>query len=339
MTVVAIRVDATKERGFGNLSRAMTIGEALRENGHRPVFVSRGSGFAAEYLESRGIADVGIIGEDTEEFDAILASGPGIVIFDVGNTTHAAVAGLKDNGVYVITFDDLGDGRYLADIVVDANLTPKTNPKPMETPTSYLLGPMYVVFNKETLAARRKRRHFRELRRIVVTCGGTDPSGVTPRIVAALGAVDTDIDVDVVLGPGFTPTRELNEVILAAPREFDISQNPADLAVKLRTADLGILSGGLTIFEAAYLGLPSIVISQSETQARNVIPLAERGAIADFGPATAKSAASLFAKLPAEIQRLTDASLRRTMGEAGQSFVDGKGVKRLMQEIKRLIGT
>jgi spore coat polysaccharide biosynthesis predicted glycosyltransferase SpsG len=344
VTVAAIRVDADREIGFGHLERCIAVARELKEANHEPVFVTCEKSIAIPRLAARGITAVETFVPGTatpdaaealsSEIDAILRRGPGLVIFDIGSTSHELAAAVKAMGCFVVSFEDLGDGRYLADLVVDANLTESTNPRKMTTTTRYLLGPEYAVISPECLKAKKKRRRFQELRRIIVSCGGSDPAAVTPHVIAALATLDTEIDIEVVLGPGFAHAAALDRAILATPRICSIVESPSDLPDRLRAADIGIISGGVTLYEAAFLGLPSIVIAQNPAQLRNLPPFDSRNAIINLGLA----ANNPYPNLLSAIRRLADSAIRRSMSEALEKHVDGRGIQRLGTAVREVLG-
>lgn len=340
MTVAAIRVDADREKGLGHLTRCFALAHELAQQNHSPVFITRDKAFVRARAAEHGFPDVDTFSEEGSEAEAILARGPGLVIFDIGSTAHDQIAPIKEVGCFVVTFEDLGDGRYLSDIVVDANLTDKTNPQKIETSTRYLLGADYAIISKECQAAKKRRLGFAQrfrkgnLRQIIVSCGGSDPGGLTPRIASALSRFDTEIDIELILGPAFVPVDELNKAILSSTRVFSISESPSDLPMRMRRADLGIICGGVTLFEAAYLGLPAIVIAQNPIQLRNLPPFEASGGIVSLGLA----AHDPFANIPSTIKTLCDKGRLAAMSAAQQSQVDGRGLDRVMAAIRELLG-
>jgi spore coat polysaccharide biosynthesis predicted glycosyltransferase SpsG len=337
MTTVAIRVDATPEIGFGHLERMIELGAALAEENHRPVFVTRAKSTGLDRMKARGIERIVEVPEKADlagETDAILSAGPGFVVLDIGHTSHELAAALKTPGCYLVSFEDLGEGRYLADIVVDANLTEASNPRKIVTPTRFLLGPAYAAVSRACRAARKRRRKFGPLKSVLVSAGGSDPAGVTAGVVAGLSPLSTEIDVEIILGPAFAGQKALDKALLGAARTFSIAEAPDDFAERLRAADLGILSGGVTLFEAAHLGLPAIVIAQNAAQLRNLPPFEAAGGIVSHGLAANKP----YGNLVAAIRELGVESKRRAMAASLEEFVDGEGISRIVVAIREMLG-
>lgn len=310
----------------------------LAKEGHDPIFVTRDKAFVRSRIEAAGFSEVEGFENDSDEAEAILRRGPGLAVFDVGATAHEVVAAIKEIGCFIVTFEDLGDGRYLADLVIDANLTENSNPRKMATPTRYLLGPDYAVISQKATAAKKKRRGSRGfftrdgLRKIIVTCGGSDPAGVTPRVVEALSLFDGEIDIELILGPAFSPKDELDRALLKSSRIFSIVEAPDNFHDRMRRADLGILSGGVTLFEAAYLGLPATVIAQNATQLKNLPAFESNSGIVSLGLA----AHNPFPNLSATIRSIE--SKLGAMAAAQERYVDGKGLDRVVAAIRETLG-
>ncbi|RMH59817.1 MAG: hypothetical protein D6679_00675 [Candidatus Hydrogenedentota bacterium] len=333
MAVIAIRVDASPEIGLGNAARMAVLGRALRERADEVVFVTSRAASAEPFLRERGARRTIILEDPEEEADAVLDVGPAVVVMDVGNTTHERMLPFKEAECAVVTFDDLGDGRYLADLVVDANLTTRTNPEKMVTGTRYLLGLDYVILSPEITAVAPRRR-VRELQSVLLAFGGSDPAGITIEAIKALDAFDSDVDLMVVVGPAFKKEEELNRVLLKTSREFRILDRPLHLGKAFASADVAVVSGGITLCEAAFLGVPAVVLSQSDVQARNVTPFRQAGAVIDLGVGTREN----VRKLPGILKELADKERREGMAEKIRELVDGEGLDRIVTEIRELIG-
>lgn len=348
MRRAAIRLNAGPEIGYGHLRRGMILAGALQRRGVQVIFVCPEKSPAAERLQRDGFmvqefpsrsmdgsgSEIEERVADHDEIQTILSLACELVILDIQDTRHTYAASLKEAGMRVVNFDDLGDGRYVADLVVDANLSPKTNPKKMETPTRYLLGPRYAVLPS---GIRRFSDRFRSVRRrfkkVVVSCGGTDPAGATVAAVAGLANLDPQIEVDVILGGGFSSRHRFDEALTASPRQFKIHQDVPDLIPFLREADLGVVSGGITLFEAAAVGLPCLVISQNKHQLMNTRPFEEAGGVISLGLASNVVPEEMHHAVLETADPLRRAKMRRVLME----LVDGRGLGRVVREIERLV--
>ena len=338
MTKAVFRVDANKEIGIGHFSRTRALADEIKNLDFTPVFVTKNDSKVIELLKDSEFEIVKFNGEAENqletEIEAILSVCPTLAVFDIRSTSHELIAALKKYGIYVVSFDDLGEGRYLADIVVDANLSEEKNPKKLETNTRYLLGEDYAVISKECRAAKKIRRDEKFIQRIIVSCGGSDPSGVTPKVVAGLSNLSTDVEVELILGPDFAPSAKLNEALLNSARTFDIVESPKNLFERMRKAQLGIISGGITLFEAAFLGLPSIVVCQNIAQLKNLPKFEAIGGIINIG----LSSNNPILNLTPIVRSLESEEKRKAMSRALERLIDGKGVDRICGAIMEVMG-
>lgn len=334
MARVAIRTTASREKGLGHVERSYALGQALAREGHRVRYFVETGGLAEKRLAARG-AEVVPIDPGEDESERILSEGPGIVVFDVGSTEHGRIVPYKEAGTFVVTFDDLGDGRYLADLVVDANLTEATNPRKIVTSTRFLLGPEHAVLRSEVVRRiPHKRRHKGRLERLLVTFGGTDPEGLTVRTVRSLERLPERIEVVVAVGPGVSKNRAkaLDAALLASGRDFEVAVDP-DLPAKMREADLGIVSAGITLYEAAALGLPTIAIAANKGELPNLNQFERAGATRALGLAAHGPDAEILPSVLA----LEDPDARRALSDAGMRLVDGRGLERVVAGIEEMV--
>lgn len=106
-------------------------------------------------------------------------------------------------------------------------------------------GAKYAVLRPEFTL--KKHRHYEDATRVMVMFGGTDPSHLAAKVDAAL----MRRTVDTAKG-----TRDL-EVTMVYP------SNKVPVAAMMHNHDLLITSGGRTVFEAAAVGIPTIVLCQN----------------------------------------------------------------------------
>ena len=99
-------------------------------------------------------------------------------------------------------------------------------------------------------------------------------------------------------------------------------------------ADGCIVSGGITMFEAAAVGLPAIVVSQNPPQLENARRLASYGAVVNaglFSQASAEDIASILAGW----QSSCDA--RAELSRRARQTVDAMGLERICAAILGLL--
>jgi RimJ/RimL family protein N-acetyltransferase len=105
-----------------------------------------------------------------------------------------------------------------------------------------------------------------------------------------------------------------------------------DMPEMIQWADVAVLAGGTTCWEAAFLGLPFLTITLAENQRRVTEALSRHGVSGRLGWYEDVTEDRLSERL----QRLmTDSDLRRRQSRIGQRLFDGDGVARVVQEMRR----
>lgn len=202
----------------------------------------------------------------------ILKNRPDLVIIDALDTDAAFIKSLKENGVLVATFEDLGSGAKEADLVINA-----IYPEEVALPNHYF-GPNYFCIRDEFLMHDEKQIKP-IVDNILITFGGVDPNNFTKKVLKSV--VDyckkNDIKINIVLGFGYTNIDSLSEYI-----DFDnvqIHTNISNISDFMYNADIVFTSAGRTTYEIASLGTPAIVLAQNEREMTHFFASAEYGFI------------------------------------------------------------
>lgn len=116
--------------------------------------------------------------------------------------------------------------------------------------------------------------------RVLVSAGGTDPFSITKKVVESLK--DTSLKVTILLSENALDYDRLEE--FCSHREnFVLKDLVSDLALEMGNADLIILNGGLTRYEACAVGIPFIAISIHEEQRIITEAVTSKGAGINLG--------------------------------------------------------
>ena len=109
-------------------------------------------------------------------------------------------------------------------------------------------------------------------------------------------------------------------------RNIALALDPPNMAALVTAADLAIGAAGVSAYERAVLGLPTILVTAADNQKGVCRMMATAGAAVDAGCVDEQFPHRLKS-LAAEI--LSDGVARRRMAEAAASLVDGRGPMRL----------
>jgi spore coat polysaccharide biosynthesis predicted glycosyltransferase SpsG len=278
---VLFRVDAGRREGlsFGHLSRCLLLARAVAERW----------GATSRFLMApipEGLAHARAQGAEAipwrpGEARRRLAAAGGLVVDLPGGPNPELLAAAGRRGVWTVVVDDTGQPVTRADAVL--------NPGVLARPESYppgarlLLGPEYAVLPPGLDPARRAPRRPGAPLRVLVTLGGSDPTGLTLRVLEELAARPwPGAAFTVILGPGFGEKRAGRARALAAfsAAAVELVAAPAELAPYLVAADAAVCAGGQTLYELAAAGPALVALASTAFEARVIRAFAARGLVA-----------------------------------------------------------
>lgn len=345
-----IRVDGSVKIGLGHLMRCLGLARGLEKAGINSVFVSKSpepfitgliqrQGFQSQLLASECNLkqDGDLMLHLAEQYDA------GIIATDLCNEEVLAdmeaylvyLKNLKQHIPCLITIDDLSVADFASDIVINPNYGAENSGYPRSNHTRYLLGPAYFIFRQEFIeAALLERTIRREARNILVSMGGSDLLNLTFKVVTALSKISGVEGLSLRIMPGLDSSPERMKVLKEALRNFKgtfkFCSTDSNIADLMLWADLAITGGGLTKYETAVTGIPSIIVPQVRHQAELSSLFAREGSALYLGYCGEINEEKLAESVK---YLLKDYNKRVEMSIRGRKLVDGKGVERIISEI------
>jgi len=346
---VLLRAEAGAEVGFGHLMRCVALAEGMRARGLTPVLVVTDApgrptalpdacrGFQVERVSPESLAD-----------DAVVTSvlmrrvGASTVITDVCTKPaldrvgelDAFHAALKQNAGFLMV---IAAGYHL-DPVADVVVNPYLLPRPVEArPPRVLWGPEYFIFRPEFIrAASTPRAIAVDVSRVLVAVGGSDPARLTPRIVDAVAAAGVSgLAVRVVIGPGMSAEERaaIAARVAASPGDWHLVEQPEDMAAQFLWADAAITGDGLTKYETAVTGTPSVIVARPNSDPALNAAFATGGSTLVVAP----DAHGRWPDLHSAVARLLrDRVVRESMSVCGRALVDGRGRERVLDLLPKV---
>jgi len=205
-----------------------------------------------------------------------------------------------------MTFEDHSEGRRHANLIVNALYPQVTWKIGHRLPERG--GPRWAVLRPE-FQALPPFQVQPNATRVLVMFGGTDPAELHKLATHALIGM---------------PHVSLSPVLPA---------NSVPVAATMRANDLLITSAGRTVYEAAAVGIPSIVLAQNNREATHV----------HLGPVHGNIYLGLGRLVTAEKLRHTveqvagDRALRQELSDTARRSIDGKGLARIVHAIDGLL--
>ncbi|MFB6258208.1 MAG: cytidylyltransferase domain-containing protein [Flavobacteriales bacterium] len=250
-------VSGNERIGLGHVHNVLGIADELTS--HEISFLTdKSSGLARDKLEATHFP-VEQQEEGRDLIDHIDAIRPDAVVNDMLDTSREYVRALKEKGYAVIDFEDLGEGAKQADLVINA-MYPED-----ELLSGHYFGHKYFFLKNEFL--RSSPIEIREkVERVLIAFGGVDPNDFTLKVLESIHphCRSQGIHIDLVTGFGYDAERK--EKLRSFSECVTLHEDIRSMVDRYRVADLLFTSAGRTTFEAAALGLPTVVLAQNERE-------------------------------------------------------------------------
>lgn len=329
---VLFRVDAGKVWGlsFGHAYRCLALAEELaRSHGLSCSFVMKDIPNGIEVVRRRGfpVEPLAANAPPERETAAILARRETTVVVDLPAPNPAAIDAAARAGKAVVVFDARG-AAYPAALVVDGGIGVPAAQKDGRR----LAGPAYCVLGF-AFDGRRRATTRAPGRRALVTFGGSDPAGLTPRMVRALARRVRVHEIIVILGPGYVDDGALARLATESNGTITLTRDVADVAGAMLDCDAAVSAAGLTAYELAATGTPAVLVPSIEHERPVARALAQAGTAVAAEVANDRDAETAADAL---LALLDDPARRETMRRVGLALVDGLGRRRVADAIAAL---
>ena len=327
-----IRVDASPQIGIGHFMRTLALAQAWHRAGHGATFITREIPSNLAHLwepfgvvvmdkehEAGSKEDVDVTIEIAQDIDA------DYVVIDghqFGSEYQKAiyVANIKQ-----LFIDDIHHcDTYWANKIINPNVhANKFEYTHIHYPPAVLGGTRYAMLRQQFCAYTTHRPTTPDIAtNVLVTMGGGDSGMLMSRILDALGTLNTPFNIVALVN-----SKTENLYHMTQLPQVTLLSEVYDVASLMENAHIAISSGGTTVWELAYMGVPSICISRGKHEWTLVHGAADRGIVIDAGLAD-----ELYpSALAVQTKRLAiDAITRKKMSNFGQAYVDGMGAERVI---------
>lgn len=335
---IIIRTDASSEIGIGHVMRTLALAQNLREyfNIHyisTKLTVELKKVLKAEKINLQIIYSKEGTKEDLYQTVEISNNlNARWIIVDGYHFNEQYIDFLKKSGFKILLFDDFAKMNfYSADIILNKGVyARKEMYSNRDKESKLLLGPKYNILRKEFLKYNRKDILFKDIpENMLITMGGADPSNVTLRILEILEEIKHKFKVKVLLGPANKHKKVMKERMSLSQLNIKLIENTNEISSIMNWADFAITSGGTTLFEMAYMGLPSIVIQTVDNQ-RSAEILSKKYNICNYLCNYKELSTEI---LETAILGMLDKSVRIEMSNNGRELIDSSNIERILHHI------
>jgi len=328
--------------GMGHVFRTMAVAEAARIRFDLQVLFARNDDRAVAeallknsfegFVLDDGPARARILGETLSRY---APDGRALCITDSKEDLSAEILLMKELGVPVLLLDNITPARFHADVNIYPAAHFDFRGLGWNGYTGECLGGRdWVPLAQRFLRVRPGLRPVEKREALLVTMGGSDPNRLALRVMDSLRAFRSDVPIRVVLGFSCRFAEEVQSKNRELGNRFTIIEQATNIEELMSDTGLAITALGTTIYELAYLGVPTIVMSNYREDAIDERELEKLGCVVPLGFHANLSDADIRDSIDALWR---NGEKRASMSKKGLEVIDGQGAKRIAEKAKGLI--
>ena len=295
---IGIIVDAGPALGYGHAVRCVRLANVLA--GDAQVVFYPLSDSCREFLLSFPANPRFEIRNSHFEISSL----PPLVITDL-REAHGITAAIHRQGSRHISIHDLGLAQCRSDAAIDGSIM-RLFPYAPDKTRALFLGPQYMI-TRERVA-----RHA-GTDTVLITFGGGSTAGLAQKVSEEVRR----IGLKPVTTRGFIGSTPMSD---------------QELGHAMSTCRFAISGAGLTLYDLLASGIPTMAVAFDRIQLRTADAFHELGAVLSAGLMERLSSSALLRHC---VEMLENRSLTQRIADMGQMLVDGKGLSRVVEIVRR----
>lgn len=350
---VLIRVDAMPRTGYEQLARCLTFAAALQRRRRPTYFLSQLEpaclGLAIkragnEWLEAD--APAGSSEDLSEIIQETRRLRPAAIVVDAAEASPEYLAELHTVGGLLVSLDHHAAVRFPSQLLINPLLGPTRDSYEFCAGAQLLLGARYALVRADVRRLRSARAQE------PVPIANSNGKAGTGQFRALLALCEDDAQrrslelaklllntpkiarVDVVARTHHPDLEALKSLAEANPERLEVAQEPAEVAARIVRCHFAITTGSGWSLELACVGMPQLLIVQSEACWPNAQRLEEEGCATCLGWHESVSAGTIRQAIQ---NLLADPLERQAMARCGRQLIDGRGPDRLVTALEIML--
>tara|TARA_B100000945_G_C20402785_1_gene608280 strand:- start:300 stop:1349 length:1050 start_codon:yes stop_codon:yes gene_type:complete len=341
--------------------RCLTLAKSLRSSGLKVEFVCRvlsgnlidiiqGNNFfvhklsGSEFIKNNDISNYEIknkyskwlgvsLDQDAEEtVMALQGKNPEWLVVDHYGIDKSWELYMRPHVGNIMVIDDLVNRKHDCNLLLDQNYSLGNKKRYQDLVPKFckiLLGPKFSLLRPEFWQARKLLKpKKREVKKVFVFFGGTDPNNISSLALEALSTpLLSHLKVDLAIGIN-NPHRKKIEFQVSSRKRTRLHVQIENISELMACSDLALGAGGSTTWERMCVGLPSIVFALADNQLPASKALYRDGFIRYIdgrGEISVKQLQNIILDYINHPQERFQHSIK------GMQLVDGQGVKQVKE--------
>lgn len=342
--MIYIRTDANEEIATGHIMRCMTIATELIRLGQNVEFIVRDKP-SIDMIEGNFSYNMISMPQNEDEFAEIeiireMVSGVDnpIIFLDLYRFDAKHMQAIK-KFAKVVTFDDLYEEKYPADIIINYNLYYRFfdyKRRYENTKTTLLLGEDYVPLRSDFEGAFGAKK--RVVEDVMVICGGGDKYRALYPLVEKIceRGLNLSINFHIVVGR-LNPDKNKFDLVRGQDRIY-IYENVEQMSSFMEKMDVVISAASTVLYESCKMAIPTIFFCMEENQKYDTECFSEDDIMLYAGDVRSDKNAVLDKILDLLIYLQGNYDIRKSMQDKMKNLIDGYGAARIAKAIIKLVG-
>lgn len=196
---------------------------------------------------------------------------PDLLLNDIADTSSEYISILRDEGYFVINFEDLGTGSGLANVVFDALYEHDLSEKNIYTGYEYYLLRDEFYFQPQKIITH-------AVNNVLITFTGEDEDNLTEKVINSILSTNYEGRINVIVGLTY-PNLEGLISKYESNQSIQIYQNVSNISEFMFKADIIFSSASKRMYDICSLGVPTICLCQNERELSHVFANESNGFI------------------------------------------------------------
>ena len=300
------------KEGFGHLVRCIAISQAFKKLKINYKFLINNEKNIFDNLKKSEIeASFDWYKEKHKTISVIKKFD--IIILDSLKISKNFLIRIKNVSKFMVYINDYNRWKINGILHVDWTLLKKRRTNKLE-----ILGHKYTPLRKDFIKSKNYKLN-KKIKNIFIFFGGSDVRGLSNKTLNYLVKNHPDFNFKII-----SKKKEFKNV------KYYNLLNAKKLIKILFKSDLVITSGGQTLYEIAYIGIPSIVFSETKYDSEDIKAWTKKGGILYSGQWNSKK---FNLNLEKNFKIIQSYNFRKIMRKNMEKIIDGKGALRLAKKI------
>ena len=196
---------------------------------------------------------------------------PDLLLNDIADTSSEYISILRDEGYFVINFEDLGTGSGLANVVFDALYEHDLSEKNIYTGYEYYLLRDEFYFQPQKIITH-------AVNNVLITFTGEDEDNLTEKVINSILSTNYEGRINVIVGLTYPDLEGLISKY-ESNQSIQIYQNVSNISEFMFKADIIFSSASKRMYDICSLGVPTICLCQNERELSHVFANESNGFI------------------------------------------------------------